>query len=95
MTTQALPDLHQADYINDGKGLKSWLLTTDHKRIALMYLWCIGGFFLVGVLFGLLIRLELLNPGEDFMSGALYNRVLTLHGVIMTFLFIIPRKTCT
>ena len=95
MTTQALPDLHQVDYINDGKGLKSWLTTTDHKRIGLMYLWAIGGFFLVGMFFGFLMRLELLQPGEQFMDGALYNRVLTLHGVIMTFLFIIPRKTCT
>ena len=90
MTTQALPDLHQVDYINDKKGIMSWLTTTDHKRIALMYLWAILAFFLVGVSFGVLIRLELLNPGVDFMPGKIYNRVLTLHGVIMTFLFIIP-----
>ncbi len=86
----AIPDLKQVDYIDAKKGLMSWLTTIDHKRIAILYLICILGFFVVGMLFGGLMRLELLQPGTDFLDGPLYNRVLTLHGVIMIFLFILP-----
>lgn len=72
------------------KGIFGWLLSTDHKRIGLMYFWCIVTFFCVGVLLGLLIRLELFAPGETIMSAQTYNAAFTLHGVIMIFLFIIP-----
>ncbi|MDT8442088.1 MAG: cbb3-type cytochrome c oxidase subunit I [Desulfuromonadales bacterium] len=67
-----------------------WIFSTDHKRIGLLYLWCIVTFFGVGVLLGLLIRLELFAPGETIMGAQAYNAVFTLHGVIMIFLFIIP-----
>ncbi|MDJ0522585.1 MAG: cbb3-type cytochrome c oxidase subunit I [Planctomycetota bacterium] len=86
----ALPPLEQVDYIRAKKGLKSWLTTVDHKRIAILYLIAILTFFIVAMGLGVLMRLELLNPGTDFMDGPAYNRILTLHGVIMTFLFIIP-----
>lgn len=72
------------------KGLASWLLSTDHKRIGLMYLFTIGAFFFVGVLLGVLMRLELIAPGETIMPAQMYNSVFTLHGVIMIFLFIVP-----
>lgn len=72
------------------KGILAWLLSTDHKRIGLMYMYTIIGFFFVGVIFGLLMRLELIAPGPTIMGAELYNSIFTLHGVIMIFLFIIP-----
>ncbi|RJQ20589.1 MAG: cytochrome c oxidase subunit I [Nitrospiraceae bacterium] len=72
------------------KGVLSWILSTDHKRIGLLYLTSIFGFFFVAVIFGVLMRLELIAPGRTIMSAQTYNAVFTLHGVIMIFLFIIP-----
>ncbi len=72
------------------KGIWSWLLTTDHKRIGLMYLFSILFWFLLAVILGGLLRLELMFPGETFISAEKYNSLFTLHGVIMIFLFIIP-----
>lgn len=72
------------------KGILGWLLTTDHKRIGLMYLIAIGSFFVVGAIFGILMRLELIAPGPTIMDAQTYNTLFTLHGVIMIFLFIIP-----
>ncbi|MFC2133735.1 cytochrome c oxidase subunit I [Bacteroidota bacterium] len=75
---------------NRYKGILAWLLTTDHKRIGLMYLMAIGSFFIVGAIFGILMRLELISTGSDLMDAQTYNALFTLHGVIMIFLFIIP-----
>ncbi|MDD9305228.1 MAG: cbb3-type cytochrome c oxidase subunit I [Desulfobacter sp.] len=72
------------------KGVWSWALTHDHKRIGLMYLFAILFWFCVAAILGGLIRLELMQPGENFLSPELYNSAFTLHGVIMIFLFIIP-----
>lgn len=83
-------DHHDVDYLHDGKGLKSWLTTVDHKRIGVMYLWSILFMFFLGGVFAMLIRLELLTPKETIMSAETYNKVFTLHGAIMVFLFIIP-----
>lgn len=77
-------------YLNDPKGLKSWLLTIDHKRIGLMYLFGIMTSFLLGGIFAVIVRLELIGPGTDFISADSYNQAFTLHGAIMVFLFIIP-----
>ncbi len=82
--------VHHADYLEEPKGLWSWLTTVDHKRIGLMYMWSVLFFFLVGGIFALLIRLELLTPKQTIMDAETYNRVFTLHGAIMTFLVIIP-----
>ncbi len=71
-------------------GMLSWLITLDHKRIGLMYLFAILFWFLLAVLLGGAIRLELMFPGENIMHADLYNSAFTLHGVIMIFLFIIP-----
>ena len=68
----------------------SWLLTLDHKRIGLMYLWSVLLFFFVGGMLALTIRLELMNPGKDFLTAKQYNEIFTLHGAIMIFLFLIP-----
>ncbi|KAF0151301.1 MAG: cytochrome c oxidase subunit I [Ignavibacteria bacterium] len=75
---------------NKHTGILSWLLTVDHKRIGLMYLYAILTFFVVGVIIGLLMRLELIAPGRQLMDAQTYNALFTLHGVIMIFLFIIP-----
>ncbi|MBI5083391.1 MAG: cytochrome c oxidase subunit I [Acidobacteria bacterium] len=78
------------DYLEDPKGLWSWLTTVDHKRIGLMYMWSVLFFFLVGGLLALLIRLELLTPKQTIMTAEQYNRLFTLHGAVMVFLVIIP-----
>ena len=72
------------------KGALSWLITLDHKRIGLMYLFAILFWFCLAVILGGLIRLELMWPGETIMAAEVYNSAFTLHGVIMIFLFIIP-----
>ncbi len=72
------------------RGLLAWLTTTDHKRIGLMYMAAMFAFFTVAVLLGLLIRLELMNPGMQYVTPRVYNSLFTLHGVIMIFLFIVP-----
>lgn len=75
---------------NKYKGILGWILSTDHKRIGLLYLMSIGAFFFVGATIGLLMRLELLLPGKTIMEAQTYNQMFTLHGVIMVFLFIVP-----
>ena len=71
-------------------GIGAWIFSTDHKRIGLLYLYSVLGFFLVGVVLGLLIRLELMAPGRTIMGPQTYNALFTVHGVVMIFLFIIP-----
>ncbi len=71
-------------------GILSWILSTDHKRIGILYLISIMTFFVVGMFLGFFMRLEQLSMGETLMKSTTYNQVFTLHGVIMIFLFIIP-----
>ncbi|HSN90158.1 MAG TPA: cbb3-type cytochrome c oxidase subunit I [Anaeromyxobacteraceae bacterium] len=71
-------------------GLRSWLLTLDHKRIGVMFLVAVTLAFFLGGVFALLLRLELLTPGPTVMDAMTYNRLFTLHGVVMIFLFMIP-----
>jgi cytochrome c oxidase subunit 1 len=82
-------------YLNESGGWKSWLLTTDHKRIGLLYLFSITAFFFLGGFFALLVRLELLTPQSDLMTPDWYNRAFTMHGVIMVFFFLIPSIPAT
>ena len=77
-------------YINVHYGVKSWLLTLDHKRIALLYLASVTVFFFLGGAFAVLIRLELLTPAGDLVQAETYNRFFTMHGVVMVFFFLIP-----
>ncbi len=77
-------------YLNKEYGIRSWLLTTDHKRIALLYLISITFFFFVGGFFALLIRLELLTPAGDLVQADTYNKLFTMHGQVMVFFFLIP-----
>ena len=85
--TRKIPALH---YLNNGHGLASWLLTKDHKRIAILYLITVSIFFFLGGLMGVGIRLELTTPQGDFVTADTYNKMFTLHGVIMVFFFLIP-----
>jgi cytochrome c oxidase subunit 1 len=80
----------QHHYLNDGYGIKSWLLTRDHKRIALLYLAGVTFFFFVGGAFAVLIRLELATPAGNLVSDETYNKLFTMHGVMMVFFFLIP-----
>jgi cytochrome c oxidase subunit I len=80
----------RTNYLNVAYGVKSWLLTTDHKRIALLYLITVTLFFFLGGAFAVMIRLELLTPKGDLVQAETYNRLFTMHGVIMVFFFLIP-----
>jgi len=80
-------------YLQDSggrKGIFKWILSTDHKRIALLYLSILSTFFLVAMCIGLSMKLELIAPGRQIMGPQTYNQMFTLHGVIMIFIFIIP-----
>src|SRR5215813_625217 len=77
-------------YLNVNYGVKSWLLTTDHKRIALLYLASITLFFFLGGFFAVVIRLELMTPAGDLVQSETYNKLFTMHGLIMVFFFLIP-----
>lgn len=78
------------NYLNNGRTLSSWLLTRDHKRIALLYLFSVTFFFLLGGLAALMVRLELVTPQPDLLNSDSYNKMFTLHGVAMVFFFLIP-----
>src|SRR4029078_2469147 len=88
-------DMETLNYLNNGHGLKSWLLNQDHKRIALLYLISITLFFVIGGFFALLVRLELLTPAGDLLTSETYNKLFTMHGVIMVFFFLIPSIPAT
>ncbi len=90
MTGHAETPSRTTNYLNAGEGLKSWLLTLDHKRIAILYLAGVSFYFLIGGIFAMLIRLELLTPKGDLLLPDTYNRVFTAHGVMMIFFFLIP-----
>ncbi|MFV9506327.1 MAG: cytochrome c oxidase subunit I [Oscillochloridaceae bacterium umkhey_bin13] len=92
MATTAIPG---RGYLEDDtptvwSWVKAWLLTVDHKRIAILYLLAINFFFLLGGLAATVVRIELITPQGDLLSSDLYNRTFTLHGIIMVFFFLIP-----
>jgi cytochrome c oxidase subunit 1 len=91
MATAVVTDSGEREtYLNVAHGPKSWLLTVDHKRIALLYLLSITFFFFIGGFFALLIRLELLTPSGDLVQADTYNKLFTMHGQVMVFFFLIP-----
>jgi len=77
-------------YLNSEHGLKSWLLTQDHKRIGLLYLFATTFFFVIGGLAASFIRLELLTPAGDLVASDTYNKLFSIHGIIMVFFFLVP-----
>jgi cytochrome c oxidase subunit 1 len=77
-------------YLNCEYSVRSWLLTTDHKRIAILYLISISAFFTLGGILAGLLRLELLTPQGDLVQAETYNKLFTMHGITMIFFFLIP-----
>jgi cytochrome c oxidase subunit I len=90
-----LPSEPRHHYLNVEYGILSWLLTTDHKRIALLYLVSITFMFVIGGVAAILFRLELLTPPGDMVMSETYNKLFTIHGVIMVFFFLIPSIPAT
>ena len=89
-TQPAPPARVEPDYLQASHTVRSWLLTTDHKRIGLLYLFSIVFFFLIAAVAAGIMRLELLTPKGDLVLSETYNRLFTLHGVIMVWFFLIP-----
>ncbi|MCG3195845.1 MAG: cytochrome c oxidase subunit 1 [bacterium] len=83
-------DSAEKNYLNESKGILSWLTTLDHKRIGVMYLICILGAFFLGGMSAVLLRTEHLSGTPNLMEADAYNKLFTLHGAVMIFLFIIP-----
>lgn len=77
-------------YLNVSHGLKSWLLTRDHKRIGILYLYSIILFFIVAAVAAGVMRLELMTPSGDLVISETYNKLFTIHGVLMVWFFLIP-----
>src|SRR3569623_2125642 len=99
-TIVSLPDQSTAriprmNFMSREKGLLSWLLTGDHKRIAMLYLVSITFFFFIGGALAGLIRLELLTPQSDLMATDTYNKVFSMNGIIMIFFFLVPSVPAT
>ena len=93
MTTITVVDIPQRrgdSYLTDGATISSWLLTHDHKRIAVLYCLTITTFFFIGGAAAALIRLNLLTPQGLLLDAETYNRTFTLHGVVMVWLFLVP-----
>ena len=96
MSTVHAPEIEEAhehdrsNYLNVSHTISSWLLTGDHKRIAIMYLISITFFFMIGGFAASMIRIELMSPRGSFMESETYNKMFTAHGVIMVFLFLVP-----
>ena len=90
LTAPTVPVETREHYLNADYGIRSWLLTVDHKRIALLYLASITLFFFLGGFFAVLIRLELLTPQGDMVQAETYNKLFTMHGIIMIIFFLIP-----
>ncbi len=90
MSTATLPAVEPVNYLNRSSTLKSWLLTTDHKRVAILYLISTTVMFFIGGFFALLIRLELLTQQGDLVQADTYNKLFTMHGQVMVFFFLVP-----
>jgi cytochrome c oxidase subunit I len=89
MANHTIAEAIQIPYLEE-KGLISWITSTDHKRISILYLLSISTFFVIGGISALLVRLELLTPGKTIVDAHTYNVLFTFHGTVMVFLFIVP-----
>jgi cytochrome c oxidase subunit 1 len=78
------------DYLHEGTSIRSWLFTTDHKRVAILFMITITLFFVVGGTAATLMRLELATPAGDLVTSDTYNKLFTIHGVMMVWFFLIP-----
>src|SRR5438477_211981 len=78
------------NYLNNGNTIASWLLTTDHKRIAILYLVSITIMFVIGSIGAAAVRTELTSAHGHFLASETYNKMFTMHGVVMVFFFLVP-----
>ncbi len=78
------------DYLHSEHTLRSWLLTHDHKRIGILYLLSITFFFIIGAIAAGLVRLSLIVPNGMIFSNDTYNRLFSIHGIVMVWFFLIP-----
>ena len=90
VATAIKPTMPEKHYLNDNYGIRSWLLTKDHKRIAILYLISVSAMFFVGGIFAALVRLQLLTPNAELFQRDTYNKLFTEHGVNMVFFFLVP-----
>jgi cytochrome c oxidase subunit 1 len=93
VVTTIVPEPHAPpakNYLNVNYGWRSWLFTKDHKRIALLYLVSVTFFFFVGGFFAVLMRIHLIDPQGALVEPETYNKLFTMHGIIMIFFFLIP-----
>lgn len=86
----ALGRASRENYLTADYSWRSWLLTVDHKRIGILYLLSVTGFFFLGGLFAVLLRLELATPQGDLVQAETYNKLFTMHGLVMIFFFLVP-----
>jgi cytochrome c oxidase subunit 1 len=84
------PPAPEESFLGDGTGVRGWLLTRDHKRIAVLFFAGTTLALMLGGLYAMLLRIELLTPGPTIVDAHSYNRFFTLHGIVMVFLFMIP-----
>src|SRR5579864_1558433 len=84
------PTMPEKHYLNDNYGIRSWLLTKDHKRIAILYLISVSVMFFVGGIFAALVRLQLLTPNAELFQRDTYNKLFSEHGINMVFFFLVP-----
>jgi cytochrome c oxidase subunit I len=92
---RALPKTGERSYLDEGHTIMSWLTTTDHKRIAILYTLSITFFFFLGGVAIGLVRLELISPNGLLFTSDQYNRLFTLHGIIMVWFFLVPSIPAT
>src|ERR1019366_68072 len=92
---QSTASIPKMNFLSKENGLLSWLVTGDHKRISVLYLISITFFFFLGGALAGLIRLELLTPQSDLVATDTYNKLFTMHGVIMVFFFLVPSVPAT
>src|SRR5215213_928364 len=86
----ATPVRQPRNYLNTNYSVRSWLLTTDHKRIGILYLFSVTFFFFLGGAAAVVFRLELMTPDADLVESETYNKLFTIHGIVMIFFFLIP-----
>ncbi len=94
-TAQEIPAESSVNYLNASYGIKSWLLTTDHKRIGLLYLASITFMFMVGGIAATLMRIHLIEPQGALLQPETYNRLFSIHGIVMVFFFLVPSIPAT
>jgi cytochrome c oxidase subunit I len=83
-------EMAPVNYLTIEHGVASWLFTTDHKRIGILYLWSILFFFTIATIAAAMMRIELLTPQGDLVTSETYNKLFTIHGTLMVWFFLIP-----